>query len=245
MQPQRSSLCALVLTSVLLMTAALRGEAPTVLASRAPLEFSISQQDVDAVPAGQAPALRARNRGRGIIVAYGVRVLARDDRARLQPHQTYVVRPRSPLLPQTTQSLTLPVAVQPSLDALETTFVLHADGQWWGDAEQARREIAAYREEFVLLSALGQALAATGETPTRDTVRDVAALCARLLAGAETRGARRHLAQMQRQLAAGLDDRTRGGRSFASVLALQRDRVNRVLTRYTALTFVRRPAFRS
>ena len=83
---------------------------------------------------------------------------------------------------------------------------------------------------------------AAGEAPTHDDVREIAERCARQLAAARTRGARRQLEDVMRRLAVDLDDSR--AEPAALVLAVVRDRVERALARYEPLRFVGRPSFR-
>ena len=175
-------------------------------------------------------------------MSYGVRVFTRDGRARLVPADSYVVRPRYAFGPQLAQPLALRVPGEPPAYELRATFALFDDGTWWGSPDRARREIETIREEFDVLSALSQSLVAAGEAPTRDDVRAISARCARQLAAARTRGARRQLEDVMRRLAVDLDDSR--AEPAALVLAVVRDRVERALARYEPLGFVRRPPSR-
>lgn len=181
----------------------------------------------------------ARNASGKVVVAWGAEVSRRDRGARLRPVTDVVVRPR--LVGRSAHTALDGFAVPgpaPEYGA-RATFALFDDGTWAGSASLARAQIAAMREEYAAVRAIGEVLARVHEQPTR---RDLSRACAQLSRGLamasspDVRGVYEHVLTT---LARALDDEVRGDRTLGQMLWQARDTVNRRLDAFASLAFVR------
>lgn len=207
---------------------------------KVPLVFHIEASDAAAMPRRPAVTVRTVNAADRAVVACGVLVLRRDARARWQPQQRYVVRPRFPLSPGRSAVVALPVDSLPPDVQLRPTFMLFADGSWAGDAREARAERDALHDEYVAARAVGEALAALPPHLARPALVRLAAQLSHGLARAATATGRVPYEQALRTLATALDERPTARPSYAEAVATMRRAVDRVLARHRHLGLVTR-----
>ncbi|BCS32986.1 hypothetical protein TBR22_A22110 [Luteitalea sp. TBR-22] len=209
-----------------------------------PLQFSIAERGIRVVPHGTPLVVWVTNHSDKVVVAYGVQVLQRDRHARLRPLRRVVVRPRDPMRPGFGGSAPIRVdGLAPEYEVL-ATFVLYEDGTWAGDAEQARAEVAAMREEYVAARDMGQALAAVPERPDRAALVRLADRFSQGLARAAAPRARQQYEAGLDTIARVLDERLRGDRTYEEAIVIARIRVDRALGQVERYPFVATAAFR-
>jgi hypothetical protein len=181
----------------------------------------------------------ARNVSGKVVVAWGAEVSRRDRGARLRPVTDVVVRPR--LVGRSAQAALEGFAVPgpaPEYGA-RATFALFEDGTWAGRASLARTQIAAMRDEYAAVRAIGEVLARVPEQPTRTDLSRACAHLSRDLARASSPAARDAYETALTTLARALDDNVRGDRTLGQMLHLARDTVSRRLDAFALLAFVR------
>ena len=212
-------------------------------AQNVPISVEFDTRDLSARPSSGS-SIRVRNQSDKAVVSYGLQLLRRDGLARVRPVRGYLVRPSREISPQHAHPIVLGFDGAPPEYELRVTFALFADGTWAGNGDEARHEILSRREGYLAARALGQVIAGAGEAPTRTQITRVVEEGARQLARATSRATRTQLESVLRTLGAVLDERTRAGRSYAEVLNVVRNQIDRMLTEGERLAFVKRSEIR-